>query len=720
MKLFVGAISLALSVMTNAEEAKSIKYQTPGGSLIIITDLGLLPGGTFSAGLAINNEPIIIGLANDSDFTIQRPFWDANTGAIVGFADNFNPASTAIPEHVTDTREMAGSEVYGDNVYQGIYWNTTGQAFVLKGMAGIDPFYGGLHTRAHGINNLGQLVGTGKEAEPNFYTHAVLWPNKDTEGMDLGFLGQGNPLNYSEAYGVNDLSHVVGLSAVGSEIHGFLWRNGQMIDLGGLNGQVVSEAYAINNTGMIAGKSNIYPVTWEYDITDPNSTPTITELPIPSGFSAAIPRAVNDTGDVAGYAGAPSIDAHAILWRNGVAIDLGIWPGGHYSVANGINNLGQIVGTGTIANDNLDHALMWTVVDSGNTPPVAFDQTQNTNEDTPLNILLVATDADGDALTYSIVSPPFHGTLSGAAPDVTYTPVGDYNGPDSFTFKANDGIVDSNIATVSLTILPVNDPPVAADDSATTSQDTPVIVAVLANDTDPDGDSLLLISFTQGANGTVSDNGNGTVTYTPNSGFSGSDGFTYTISDGNGGQATANVSITVTSSEPCLFCDDFEDGVVAGNWIYIKSSWTEANGRLIGTPAGKKGTAIATPAFGGCINCSVEATLASGGGTGNRVWLLAWYADKKNNMELMMKQESGKWILKERSNGKIVAKAKGFAAITPNVLYDIVVVFDGVHFTVTVDGSQLMQLTPVAAVPSGTVGFSVKSTTVQIGEISVN
>ena len=70
---------------------------------------------------------------------------------------------------------------------------------------------------------------------------------------------------------------------------------------------------------------------------------------------------MNDSGDVAGYAGSPDIDAHAILWRDGMAIDLGIWPGGHYSVASGINNLGQIVGTGTVAGDNLDHALMWTL-----------------------------------------------------------------------------------------------------------------------------------------------------------------------------------------------------------------------------------------------------------------------------------------------------------------------------------------------------------------------
>ena len=116
MTLFVGAISLALSVMTNAEEAKSIRYNTASGSQIIITDLGLLPGGTFSSGLAINNQPVIVGLANDNTFAFKRPFWDANTGVIIGFADNFNPASTAIPEHVNDSREMAGSEVYGESL----------------------------------------------------------------------------------------------------------------------------------------------------------------------------------------------------------------------------------------------------------------------------------------------------------------------------------------------------------------------------------------------------------------------------------------------------------------------------------------------------------------------------------------------------------------------------------------------------------------------------
>jgi probable HAF family extracellular repeat protein len=166
---------------------------------------------------------------------------------------------------------------------------------------------------------------------------------------------------------VNDFSHAVG-NISGSTVHGFLWRNGNLIQLSSLNGQVVSEAYAVNNTGRVAGKSNIFPVIWNYDVADNNSVPVIEQLPMPPGFFAATGRAVNDTGDVAGYAGSPNIDSHAILWRNGIAIDLGVWPGGHYSVANGINNLGQIVGTGTVAGDNLDHALMWTVDDGGGIP----------------------------------------------------------------------------------------------------------------------------------------------------------------------------------------------------------------------------------------------------------------------------------------------------------------------------------------------------------------
>jgi PKD repeat protein len=91
-----------------------------------------------------------------------------------------------------------------------------------------------------------------------------------------------------------------------------------------------------------------------------------------------------------------------------------------------------------------------------------------TDEDTPVDITLTASDADGDPLTYAVVTGPSHGTLSGMAPDVTYTPDLNYHGPDSFTFVANDGQVDGNTASVSITAWPVNDPPTASFDYSCT------------------------------------------------------------------------------------------------------------------------------------------------------------------------------------------------------------------------------------------------------------
>ena len=93
---------------------------------------------------------------------------------------------------------------------------------------------------------------------------------------------------------------------------------------------------------------------------------------------------------------------------------------------------------------------------------MANDQSVRTNEDTPVAIALTASDLDNDPLTYSIVSNPSHGTLSGTAPNLTYTPGADYYGIDSFTFRAYDGTAYSNIATVSITLIgdDISDKPV--------------------------------------------------------------------------------------------------------------------------------------------------------------------------------------------------------------------------------------------------------------------
>ncbi len=120
-------------------------------------------------------------------------------------------------------------------------------------------------------------------------------------------------------------------------------------------------------------------------------------------------------------------------------------------------------------------------------------------------------------------------------------------GPDEFTYNMVDADGDTSSARLAISqTAPSNTAPVAADDNYTTAEDTALTLNVLGNDSDPDGDSLLLWGYTQAANGTVTTDVNGDLVYTPNADWSGTDTFTYTIRDSNGGIDTASVSVNVT------------------------------------------------------------------------------------------------------------------------------------------------------------------------------
>jgi len=181
-----------------------------------------------------------------------------------------------------------------------------------------------------------------------------------------------------------------------------------------------------------------------------------------------------------------------------------------------------------------------------NDAPVASDLSVTTNEDTPAPFPFAATNAEGDALSYQIVSGPSHGVIGGVGPGPAYVPAPNYNGPDSFTYRVSDGSAESNVATVWVNVNSVNDVPTAAADSATTFKNISVSVAVLSNDTDADGDALSVVSVVQPANGTVTISAGGSgVVYRPRNNFTGTDAFTYTASDGRGGTAQATVTVTV-------------------------------------------------------------------------------------------------------------------------------------------------------------------------------
>jgi CshA-type fibril repeat protein len=172
-----------------------------------------------------------------------------------------------------------------------------------------------------------------------------------------------------------------------------------------------------------------------------------------------------------------------------------------------------------------------------NDAPVARNDFVTAREDQPVTIAVLGNDGDPDAdpLTITAVAQPTHGTVT-VNPDgtVTYTPNPNFNGIDTFTYTVSDVQGGTSTAAVTVTVGAVNDTPVAVNDPATTSEGSPVTVDVRANDSDPDGDPLTIIAVTQGANGTVVVNPDGTVTYTPNPDFNGTDVFTYTVADGNG------------------------------------------------------------------------------------------------------------------------------------------------------------------------------------------
>ncbi len=252
-------------------------------------------------------------------------------------------------------------------------------------------------------------------------------------------------------------------------------------------------------------------------------------------------------------------------------------------------------------------------------PTLAATQSLSTNEDTLLNFSLTAgSDIESDPLSYIVVSSTASGTLSctgGASRSCSYTPSLNFNGTDTFTYKVNDGNLDSTINTVTITVAPVNDAPVkAANQSIATNEDT-AINFTLNSGSDVEGDTLTYITVGNPSNGVLNCTAQA-CTYTPNGNYNGSDSFTYKVNDGaldSIANTTVSITVNAVNDRPVMAADqnyNTDDNVtlaitlsnatdIDGDTLSYKVMTAPSNGTL--------SNCITTGSYGSDLTCSYDA-----------------------------------------------------------------------------------------------------------------
>jgi VCBS repeat-containing protein len=224
---------------------------------------------------------------------------------------------------------------------------------------------------------------------------------------------------------------------------------------------------------------------------------------------------------------APGVDAHAIA-DNGAA---------------------EVQGTESAEENSPDGDIAQIIIsEQGSAPGIEgfpdFFQT-HMGDSVSGNVLDNDVDPEGDPLTAELVTEAEHGVLVLSEDgSFSYTPDPGYVGDDSFTYTATDGVDTTDPVLVTITV--TNTLPALCDDMATTIQGVAVVIDVLANDSDPDGDPLTVCSFVYGGTGTLVLNGDGTFTYDPEDGYAGDDSFTYSATDGQIGVEPVQATVTIT------------------------------------------------------------------------------------------------------------------------------------------------------------------------------
>ncbi len=390
--------------------------------------------------------------------------------------------------------------------------------------------------------------------------------------------------------------------------------NGTVVITGGGTGLTFQPAANFSGT-----------TTFTYTVSDGNggtdtATVTVTVTPVNDP-----PTANDDVATVAEDAGATAI---AVLANDTIAPETGETltitavtqpANGTVVITGGGNGLtfqpaadffGVTTFTYTVSDGNggTDTATVTVTVTPVNDTPTANDDVATVAEDAGATaVAVLANDSiapdTGETLTITAVTQPANGTvvITGGGTGLTFQPAAGFSGITTFTYTVSDGNGGTDTATVTVTVEPGNAPPDAADDVATVDEDDPATaIDVLANDsTAPDvGETLTITAVTQPGSGTVVITGGGTgLTYQPDADFHGTDTFTYTVSDGNGGFDTATVTVTVDPVDDAPAAADDVATVAEDEAVTIDVLGNDAglgDGPVVVTIASAPGAGVAT------------------------------------------------------------------------------------------------------------------------------
>jgi hypothetical protein len=266
-------------------------------------------------------------------------------------------------------------------------------------------------------------------------------------------------------------------------------------------------------------------------------------------------QSTDEDGDTLSYAwtlaSQPSDSSTTLIQSNQVSTIFTVDADGEYI-------LELIVNDGS--SDSAADTMIITASTAINSAPVSANDSVTTDEDNPIAFSLTATDSENDSLSYNVVTPPTKGQLTLNGNQVDYVPYVNETGEDVFNYKVNDGYQDSNTATITLTINPVNDSPVAHDYNLSTLTDTAVDITLRSDDSDSNNLTYSLVS--QPTNGSVTLD-TGIATYTPSTSYTGSDKFTFRANDS---QEQSNIAtVTITTDTTANTAPTVEDDTVVAS-----------------------------------------------------------------------------------------------------------------------------------------------------------